>query len=443
MMKNNQKILIGIGIIIWIILISGCLNENRTLPTYQKYIPNSYTLTPLQICEKISEKEPKDRCFAWINESDKIKDEDFRNYYLAIETNDTSLCEDINSSLKLDCYEKLVEEEDILKYVDPSICEGQWYGCYFRFARISGNISLCDKIKEWGLEGIPEDPIGLKYEKEECYISTVEKTGDASVCENRVKDRERKDRCFGSVCVKTADIEYCEKIRDQSFKDIYYSFLAEEQNDTSYCEKIKDFDDKEWCKISVKYPGMSYTEHCEEIKSSEIKGQCYFQLAINKSDASLCGRVIDKYDKDTCYLIVAENTKNEESCKKINDGGRRDFCYFMVGVKKGNAQLCENIEGYQCKAGCLGLTKNPKYCDEITSPPKMRSYCLVDAAARNMDVEICDFECITDNCYHKNGCYSAVAKSIYDHENNITRIEEYYNYETYLCSKNIFNIFND
>lgn len=100
-MKNNQKILLGIGIltIIGIVLISRCLNS-KTLLSYPAYISSNSTLTPLQICKKISEKEPKDMCFAWINESNNIKDEDLEIYYVAIQTNNTSLCGNIKSLIE-------------------------------------------------------------------------------------------------------------------------------------------------------------------------------------------------------------------------------------------------------------------------------------------------------------------------------------------------------
>lgn len=430
MKKKKNLIWIGILSIAALVLISGCITEDKVLPSYPKHISGNDTLTPLQICEKISNKESRYECFSEINEIDKIPDNDLKNYYLAIKDNDTGLCKNIKQELKLSCYDKLVDENDLINYINVSICEeSQWYGCYLRFARISGNISLCDKITQW-----PK----LEGEKEECYINTVEKTGDASVCELVSNENNRKDRCFGRVCVKTGNIDYCEKIRSQEFKDMYYGFLAEEQNDTSYCEKIEDSYDRGRCILYLKYPDREYIEHCAEIENSELKSGCYSQLAINKSDALLCDKVIDRYERDYCYSSVAKSMGNVSLCEKIRDNERKNFCYFVIAVETSSPQVCEKISQYQCKAGCLGLTKNPKYCSEITSPIKMKWRCITDSASANMDITICK-----NLPYSPDGCYRGVAKSIYNYENDITKMQDYYDYGAYLCSKSIFNVFND
>jgi len=59
MIEKKSKILLEIGIlvIVGIVLISGCLNENKTFSSYLKYITINNTLMPLQICEKISDKQ--------------------------------------------------------------------------------------------------------------------------------------------------------------------------------------------------------------------------------------------------------------------------------------------------------------------------------------------------------------------------------------------------
>ena len=127
----------------------------------------------------------------------------------------------------------------------------------------------------------------------------------------------------------------CKQISNENYKDSCYFDLAEETGDLSICEKLTDK------------------------TANRKKRHCYINLARETGDISICEKIkennnyLSKEYKYNCYASVAEGTKNINICdEKFEEGSWKDSCYSNVAGQTGDNSICEKIVDEVRKNGC-------------------------------------------------------------------------------------------
>jgi len=67
------------------------------------------------------------------------------------------------------------------------------------------------------------------------------------------------------------------------------------------------------------------TDSCEESEWA-LKDLCYFGIAEDKEDLSICDNIVDKTTKTTCYVNIAKIKKDSSICERLPDDFLKDSC---------------------------------------------------------------------------------------------------------------------
>ncbi|GAH28147.1 unnamed protein product [marine sediment metagenome] len=137
---------------------------------------------------------------------------------------------------------------------------------------------------------------------------------------------------------KTAD--ECEEITRNDQRGICYFDVAIETNDDSLCEEITDNIYKHVCSAIT----TDDSSLCEELTDSSDKDKCYSRVAIRIYDVNLCEKITDTSTADSCYFIVAYRTNESNLCEKItkiSGISSRDTCYNIIAQKTKDSSPCE------------------------------------------------------------------------------------------------------
>ena len=241
----------------------------RTETLSQKEIHTSECLLQLaktnrdsSICTVISPTYFKDRCYGVV----------------AIETKDTSLCENLRQEDRYIkkgrgwCITEIAKKTEdaticndmpgsiILKELcwielaviqkDPTVCDviidsdALRTLCNVRATGALGDVSLCETI---------EDNPPFNSHRGNCYIEAVRATGNDALCE-MVDGDSFRIHCYAGVAIILNDASYCEQLADRPPATIYqcYTKVAEELKDRTICNEIEDVLSKDQCFDSVR-----------------------------------------------------------------------------------------------------------------------------------------------------------------------------------------------
>jgi len=111
----------------------------------------------------------------------------------ALEKNDASICDYI-----------ILKEANYVYYSKRIEC----------YARISNNLadpSICDKAS---------NDSTLTDQKDKCYLQTVGRKLDSSICSNKISLQRNKDSCYQVIGSKTGNYEICNNIQDAHIKEL-------------------------------------------------------------------------------------------------------------------------------------------------------------------------------------------------------------------------------
>lgn len=138
-------------------------------------------------------------------------------------------------------------------------------------------------------------------------------------------------------------------------------------------------------------------DDCEKITNRFEKGRCYFNIAIETKDSSLCEKTTDEA---ACYQQIAIETKDISLCKKITKSASRDGCYYFIAIETEDASLCEKIINNIQKTTCYAIVKNDSsICEEITDSFG-REICYMNFArrtkAKGEEEEVEETECLKE-----------------------------------------------
>ena len=138
-------------------------------------------------------------------------------------------------------------------------------------------------------------------------------------------------------------------------QDICHTVFAVEKNDASICNKIK---------------------------TPELKGGCYSEVANKKGDVSICDAA-PADARDSCYAKMVERMGNVATCEKIQRQDDRDNCLQSFASRNNDASVCKKITNINRRDSCyMNLAyNNPSLCNEVMTP-QMRQDCQRNAQRR-------------------------------------------------------------
>lgn len=237
--------------------------------------------------------------------------------------------------------EKQLEELEKLICTPEFLCEEETetedkFYCWSELAVYKKDKSLCKKIK--GSAAIPG--LALKV----CEAPFKRSCGDVLLLE------------VGGIIEKEWGEEAANYYRSEEFPELLgkcYSKKALLHKDSSYCEKIEDETDRE---------------------------VCFFKLALWKNDVSLCNKSIRP---EQCEIFLAIKNQNKSLC--TSEWKRQKVC-MVLAVSLNDTNLCEMIprvippdapESYAIGRQifdyhyCVAyVSKNSTICDQIPSSYK-------------------------------------------------------------------------
>lgn len=125
---------------------------------------------------------------------------------------------------------------------------------------------------------------------------------DSAVCADM--DLLERVGCFADLAVREGDLGGCDAAAHEGVKYQCYAVVAERQDDPLVCRKIP----------------LATAEHLS------LRDLCLSDIAKNRRDPEICSEVETVGFRDGCYFAVAEETSDLTLCTRINDDGLNRLC---------------------------------------------------------------------------------------------------------------------
>ena len=280
--------LIPIFLIISVLVISGCTQENQSKTSADSAGGQTGDRSNGNV---VLNDKPSD--IVTYPECEKFNNEIDRDICYAQAKQDPTFCDKIpitETVAKKFCYSTVAQtakvstaQTDIVTYLPQ--CE-EWkdqldrYTCY---AQAKQDPTFCEKIQNQPPKNVSDkslmdfyEKLPKDYSKNLCYGIVAETAENSVVCEKLpVTDQSNKDVCYDSVAVKAKDPTLCDKIQED--QDTKYYCLSTTKQDPTFCEKIQDQDTKD---------------------------DCYWSAAVKAKDSTLCDKIQDQGLKNNCKTFV-------------------------------------------------------------------------------------------------------------------------------------------
>jgi len=144
-----------------------------------------------------------------------------------------------------------------------------------------------------------------------------------------------------------------------------YANLAIQKSDISLCKNIGDGND-------VRYEEFYTLSFMYDDYKEELKDFCRFKYAKGKNDGKLCDLIIGvgeaRFDKIACYIYFANKTGDDSYCGKIpieyfdiaslqkfQTYIHRNVCYWLLAQTYNDKSFCEKIERVDNGEPVIGL----------------------------------------------------------------------------------------
>ena len=241
--------------------------------------------------------------------------------------------------------------------------------------------------------------------RDNCYFNKVSKNPNEnlSIC-YKIKDARLKDRCVYLLGV--AKMEFCPQISELSLDlrdDCFYS-NAESSGKDSICMRIRNMTLVEKCKNAISLKACSGTDEysknlCLAVNSKDPdycglivnrSQECYFDLAKNISDSSICDRITNQITRTACAALILRDVS---LCNNLPYNTSSDVCYQTIAIETNNYSVCDltvtNTYINACHESLALLNNFPSLCSHLVSEPA-RDQCYKKVAVKFREPETCD-----------------------------------------------------
>lgn len=149
----------------------------------------------------------------------------------------------------------------------------------------TNNPSLCEKLPT----SIPDiEP------RSECYFAVALAKKDPLLCAKT----SLASYCYAQIAIKYKDVSMCSYVLPSTDEHLCYIDVAPEVGGTKTCDLIQDDNNKIWCYTVIHKQTLDL---CKQEGVESIRNQCYYGLALNENDATLCNNIVnDNADKVEC-----------------------------------------------------------------------------------------------------------------------------------------------
>jgi len=192
-----------------------------------------------------------------------------------------------------ECITRVVSLNPDLKTCEyPNIPYGARYQCRFTIANLNNDIELC-------LREDQGDGLKLKYD----------------------------EACLTPIAISNQDYSYCDQISLGS-RDQCVSGVAIALNDKDACRSLVAGFYKDDCLKKI-YGALG---ECEFIEKNSDRDKCWYDAAIedNETGDDGCDSIEDPATQNSCYYVIARDTRDISLCYKIKSPVRENFCRRVI-----------------------------------------------------------------------------------------------------------------
>lgn len=235
---------------------------------------------------------------------------------------------------------------------------------------------------------------------EYCYMNIVlARSLDPRQCE-KIGEPAAVYNCYIGIAMARDDAKICDNFSFIPYRESCYKQVTEYRIRKGY----------QWCNL---FPRNSITkisparkeclagltvQDCEKLGVYD-KNSCYTDIALLRSDTSICNLVDVSERRDSCFYWLEESVedKSKLDCEIMPEGGRdssKDRCFLAVAKFKKDLSICENkIRDENFKVWCISNVAasigDSSICNKLKEPQK-NDGCLIGAAKAQNNAKSCN-----------------------------------------------------
>jgi len=269
----------------------------------------------------------------------------------------------------------------------PDYYNGEEYSKYNCIQSIEKDASICEKEKS---------PLG----KDLCLKSAARYLVDEKICQEISSGSREKEHCLRYVGTIKNDPSIC---IDNTFCMIE---IALNKSNKKICNLLTSDVGKEQCLAEFSIIKKD-VEECYKLEDNFQASKCFSRLAITLNNESLCLENHYNWSKDSCLSSLAYTQGNIDLCNKIKYDPEtyvetKDGCFFGIASNKSDATICENILSNDVMNHCKARTLlDNSFCSSIQDN-KVRESCTVFIAFETKDETLCK------SLPYENDCIDAI-----------------------------------
>ena len=208
-----------------------------------------------------------------------------------------------------------MSEEDMAETVDPKLFVVLFIGIVIGYFVAGGSVLPGDDHQG-------KDPgIQDSFDKDGKKV-----LDDSMTVPGECKDvsEVKKDMCIANLAIDRENVSLCKVVESSSVESFCTGYIEREKEE---CEKVDDEFLRNKCLNRVKGDVITHSyekvpSSCEGVEETRMD-MCISNVAINRSDVSLCSQPVTEEVRNYCYGMV---TGNRTRCEKVDDEFLRDNC---------------------------------------------------------------------------------------------------------------------
>ena len=191
--------------------------------------------------------------------------------------------------------------------------------CFYSLAVQRQNTSLCNEIEandtdeEYNKIGCAKDVALAKQDPEEC---------------KKLSDTNHVDDCYLLYAREIADYSLCDLISRVGTKDACIDLIAADTLNWTLCDKIAGYTTRDRCYYGAGLDTLDF-KYCDKITAQDfylLRVNCYGHVSWYRGDPSGCENLDKQADKDDCYNGYAVNSRDSSGCDYIIDENKKQSC---------------------------------------------------------------------------------------------------------------------
>ncbi|MBR9700048.1 hypothetical protein GOV09_06325 [Candidatus Woesearchaeota archaeon] len=202
---------------------------------------------------------------------------------VAVAKEDIKLCKELEGSRVRNCITDIAVNQKKMHTCHELETDSDKYSCYHDVGIAKESVDICEQIHP-----------SASHSRNDCFNQIAVKKNDETIC-NSIGQESLADRCRTSIALKKNDETICE---GNSFKNFCWMQMAAKQQDFSLCLRMKD-----------DYDGQD---------------NCLGQVAVLKSEVSICKKIDEPEREYDCIAFIAENMKNPSLCEGLPADAKKE-----------------------------------------------------------------------------------------------------------------------